>query len=59
MATVKTKIELTDKDLLAIVSDAYGLDINRSRISISHYPGDQRESAYTSIIIEGEPKVKK
>lgn len=52
MVKIRTKIELTEKDLAEIVAEKYGL--KNATISIYKYDGDPREPSYTSITIEGE-----
>ncbi len=53
MATVKTRIELNEKDLLHIIAEKYKLKREGATIVIYKYDGDSREPAYTSIIVEG------
>lgn len=55
MAKVRTKIELTEKDLAEIVAEKYGL--KNATISIYKYEADHRdprEMSYTTITVEGE-----
>lgn len=54
MVIEKTKLEFSEKDLLLLIADHYGLDPKKSLIRINSYDGDQREPSYTSIIVEGE-----
>lgn len=54
MVIEKTKLEFSEKDLLLLIADYYGLDPKKSTIRIHSYDGDPREPAYTSIIVEGE-----
>ena len=37
-----------------MVAEKYKLDINRTTINVSHYAGDAREPAYTSIVVTGQ-----
>ena len=54
MAKEYIKIELTESDIKQIVAEKYKLDINRTTINVSHYAGDSREPAYTSIVVTGQ-----
>ena len=54
MAKEYIKIELTEQDIKKMVAEKYNLDINRTTISVSHYNGDAREPAYTSIVVTGQ-----
>lgn len=54
MAKEYIKIELTEDDIKKIVAEKYNLDINRTAINVSHYAGDAREPAYTSIVVTGQ-----
>lgn len=56
MATIKTKVELNEKDLKQVLAEKYNLREDSVSISINHYKGDQREPEYTSIIVEGIQK---
>ena len=49
---IKTKIELSEKELSEILSEMYGL--KNAKLDIYKYDGDMREGSYTQIIIEGE-----
>lgn len=57
MAKIITKIELSDKDLLALISEKYNLKLQGARISVYKYDGNQREPSYTTITVEGEKSV--
>ena len=48
------KIELTENDIKQLVAEKYNLDINRTTINVTHYDGDAREPAYTSIVVTGQ-----
>lgn len=50
----KIKIEFNEKDLKELIVEKYNLKIETSTIYVSHHKGDQRESSYTSVVIEGE-----
>mgnify|MGYP007071578404 CR=1 FL=1 len=54
MAKEYIKIELTEDDIKKMVAEKYNLDINRTTINVSHYAGDAREPAYTSIVVTGQ-----
>ena len=54
MAKEYIKIELTESDIKQMVAEKYKLDINRTTINVSHYAGDAREPAYTSIVVTGQ-----
>lgn len=54
MAKQTTKITLTQKDILGLVAEKYNLKLDGARISVSHYNGDAREPAYTSIVVTGQ-----
>jgi len=54
MAKEYIKIELTESDIKQMVAEKYKLDINRTSINVSHYAGDSREPAYTSIVVTGQ-----
>lgn len=54
MAKEYIKIELTEDDIKKMVAEKYNLDINRTTILVSHYNGDAREPAYTSIVVTGQ-----
>lgn len=57
MAKIITKIELNEKDLLALIAEKYNLKLQGARISVYHYDGDQRDPSYTTITVEGEKSV--
>ncbi|MFA7448764.1 MAG: hypothetical protein WCY77_10030 [Weeksellaceae bacterium] len=57
MAKIITKIELSEKDLLALIAEKYNLKLQGARISVYKYDGDQREPSYTTITVEGEKSV--
>lgn len=57
MAKIITKIELSEKDLLALIAEKYNLKLQGARISVYKYDGDQREPSYTTITVEGEKNV--
>jgi len=52
---IKTKIELSEKDLLKIIAERFKLDPDKSKIDIYKYEGDFRESSYIKITVEGSP----
>ena len=56
MAKIKTKIELDEKDVLAIVAEKYNIKSEGATINIYKYESgnDPRERDYTTITIEGE-----
>ena len=54
MAKEYIKIELTESDIKQMVAEKYKLDINKTTINVSHYAGDSREPAYTSIVVTGQ-----
>ena len=54
MAKEYIKIELTEDDIKKMVAEKYNLDINRTTINVSHYVGDAREPAYTSIVVTAQ-----
>ncbi len=54
MAKEYIRIELTESDIKQMVAEKYKLDINRTTINVSHYAGDAREPAYTSIVVTGQ-----
>lgn len=54
MAEVKVKITLYEKDILEIIAEKYGLDLSKSYMDIYKYDGNERESSYAYISIEGE-----
>lgn len=54
MAKIITKIEFTEKDLLALIAEKYNLKLDGAKISIYKYDGDSREPSYTTITVEGE-----
>lgn len=54
MAKEYIKIEITESDIKQMVAEKYKLDINRTTINVSHYAGDAREPAYTSIVVTGQ-----
>ena len=56
MAKVRTKIELSETDLLDIVVEKYNLKKDGATIKIYKYDGggDPREQSYTEITVEGE-----
>lgn len=51
------KIEINEKDIKMLVAEKYGLDVTKAIVRVNHYAGDQREPAYTKIIVEGERSV--
>ena len=59
MAKITTKLELTEKDLLEIISEKYNLDMIGAKISIYSYKGDSRDPSYSTITVEGVLKDKK
>lgn len=54
MAKEYIRIELTEDDIKKMVAEKYNLDINRTTINVSHYAGDAREPACTSIVVTGQ-----
>lgn len=46
------KIKLTDKELLEVISEMYGL--KNAKLNVYEYDGDVREGSYTKVIVEGE-----
>jgi hypothetical protein len=54
MAKEYIKIELTKDDIMKMVAEKYKLDVNRTTIDISHYNGDNRDPAYTYIVVIGQ-----
>jgi hypothetical protein len=54
MAKEYIKIELTEDDIKILVAEKYNLDINRITIYVSHYAGDARDPAYTTIVVTGQ-----
>lgn len=54
MAKIITKIELNEKDLLALIAEKYNINLQGARISVYKYDGDAREPSYTTITVEGE-----
>lgn len=57
MAKIITKIELNEKDLLALIAEKYNIKLEGARISVYKYDGDAREPSYTTITVEGEKSV--
>jgi hypothetical protein len=55
MATIKKKIEFTEKDLKEVLCNLYNLDKNKSDISIYVNNSDER---YSTVTIEGVEKEK-
>lgn len=53
---IKTKIELTEQDLLELIAEKFNLDPNRSRIEVykSEPSNDPRETTYSHVTVEGE-----
>lgn len=49
---IKTRIELSERELLEIISKRYNL--KNSTINVYKYDGDVREGSYTKVIVEGE-----
>ena len=54
MAKEYIKIELTEDDIKKMVAEKYNLNINKTTIIVSHYNGDIREPAYTTIDVTGQ-----
>ena len=57
MSKIITKIELNEKDLLALIAEKYNIKLEGARISVYKYDGDAREPSYTTITVEGEKSV--
>jgi hypothetical protein len=49
---VKTRIELTEKDLAEIIAEKFKL--RNVTVRVEQYNGDAREPSYTSITVEGD-----
>ena len=56
MPREKVKIEFSEKDIKELIAEKYNLNLDSMYLHISHWKGDAREPAYTSIIAEGEKK---
>ncbi|MBF9252475.1 hypothetical protein I2I11_04145 [Pontibacter sp. 172403-2] len=56
MPKEKIKIEFSEEDLKELIAEKYSLELNTVYLSISHYKGDAREPAYTTVFAEGEKK---
>ena len=57
MAKIKTKIELTDKDILELVAEKYGLVLEESTIDIYKYDAENaRETSFINVTVEGIQK---
>ncbi len=57
MAIVKKKIELSERDIIEIVSEKYGLNPSKTSVSIvgsDHSSHDPRERSAGYIAVEGE-----
>lgn len=54
MPKEKIKIELTKEELKELIAKNYKLRLETCCIYIDHYKGDQRDPAYTNVIVEGE-----
>lgn len=52
MAKIKTRIELSEKDILALVAKEYNLQMQGATICVYKYDGDAREPGYATITIE-------
>lgn len=53
---IRTRIELTEKELLEIISERFNL--KDSTINVYKYDGDNREPSYVNVIVEGVNKQK-
>lgn len=54
MAKIITKIEINEKDLLALIAEKFNLKLQGAKISVQKYDGDPREPSYTTITVEAE-----
>jgi hypothetical protein len=59
MAKIKTKIELSEKDLLDLITEKYNIKRENAQINVSEYDGDLREPSWVAIIVEGESAIEK
>lgn len=57
MAKEYIKIELAEDDIKNMIAEKYNLDVNQTKITISHYDGDARESSYTLVVATGTRKI--
>lgn len=58
MAKVTTKIQFSEKELLALICEKYNLNSDGASINVSKIEGDRPfDSSYTTITVEAEPKV--
>jgi hypothetical protein len=55
---IKTKVELTEQDLLELIAEKFNLDPYNSRIEIykSQPSNDPRETTYSYVTVEGVQK---
>ncbi len=58
MPKFNTEIEFSEKELKEVLAEKYGLDPNKSILTIYKYDAgnDPREHSYTTITIKGEKK---
>jgi hypothetical protein len=59
MAKIKTKIELSEKDLLDLITEKYNIKRENAQINVSEYDGYLREPSWVAIIVEGESAIEK
>jgi hypothetical protein len=59
MAKIKTKIELSEKDLLDLITEKYNIKRENAQINVSEYDSDLREPSWVAIIVEGESAIEK
>jgi hypothetical protein len=59
MAKIKTKIELSEKDLLDLITEKYNIKRENAQINVSEYDGSAREPSWVAIIVEGESAIEK
>jgi hypothetical protein len=59
MAKIKTKIELSEKDLLDLITEKYNIKRENAQINVSEYDGSAREPSYVIVIVEGESAIEK
>lgn len=50
-------IELSEKDIKQLVAERFNLDVNSATVTVSHYRGDIREPAYTTITVKGQKAI--